>query len=57
MVDLDERARAPAVIRARRYQAASSPLSSCMTPTQQAIWMLLLVSTIATFYVWIGPVA
>jgi hypothetical protein len=45
------------VIRARRYQAASSPLSSCMTPTQQAIWMLLLVSTIATFYVWIGPVA
>jgi hypothetical protein len=41
----------------RRYQAARSPLRSCMSPMQPAFWMLLLASTIATFYAWIGPVA
>jgi hypothetical protein len=56
MADPDERERARALIRAPGYQAATSPLRSCMTPMQPAIWMLLLASTIATFYAWIGPV-
>jgi hypothetical protein len=36
------------------YQPAISPLKIGMTPWQPAIWILLLVSTIATFYTWIG---
>jgi hypothetical protein len=48
------RAPAPRLIPADRYQAAVAPLTVCMNPWQPAIWILLLASTIATFYIWIG---